>query len=200
MQEELPIHICEVGMALELSNSVTASKPLVRVLDEEGFYKLARWRRHEVWETNGRVKDAFVDLLFIARVEGRVADKELIVESPKTIEIDHAAMSARRTEHLRGDVLRRATERVAAVMRPKVIAREAEVGELDMAIEVEENVLRLEVAIDDVLRVEVLDGQDDLYEVELSYSLRETGLFQKMEEELTAWTEIKHEVDIVLGH
>lgn len=43
----------------------------------------------------------------------------------------------------------------------------AEIGHLDVAIGAEKNVLRLEVTIDDVHRVEVVEGQSYLCRVKL---------------------------------
>jgi hypothetical protein len=52
---------------------------------------------------------------------------------------------------------------------------EPEVGELDVAFAVDEEVFGLEVAVGDVLGVEVLEGQQDLGEVEQSDVIREAA-------------------------
>ena len=43
-----------------------------------------------------------------------------------------------------------------------VLLAQAEVGDLDVAVLVQEEVLQLEVAVDDAKLVQVVDGADDL--------------------------------------
>ena len=52
--------------------------------------------------------------------------------------------------------------------------REAEVRDLDVAVKIEQDVLRLEVAVDDVERVQVVERERDLGRVELGYGVRES--------------------------
>ena len=75
-----------------------------------------------------------------------------------------------RGAHLGREVVGRAAE------RPRVRragAREAEVGELDVPVAGEEDVLGLEVAVDDVARVQVVERERDLGGVELRDGVRE---------------------------
>lgn len=83
-------------------------------------------------------------------------------------------------DHFRRDVLRRAAQLVVlellrvvevalrderrAVHEPDL--REAEVRQLDVAHRGDEQVVRLQIAVDDAARVEIFDGQDRLRDVE----------------------------------
>lgn len=62
-------------------------------------------------------------------------------------------------EHFGGKVLRRAAKRVSARL---AVLGEAEVSELEVALLVDQDVLRLQVTVDNVERVEVLEHQGNL--------------------------------------
>ena len=51
--------------------------------------------------------------------------------------------------------------------------RESEIGDLDVTVVVDENVLRFEVSIDDVEAMKVMKGESDLGSVKLGYRIRE---------------------------
>ena len=71
---------------------------------------------------------------------------------------------------------------------------EPEVGELDMAVSVQQDVLWLQVPIDDVPGVQVLDGTDDLGRVEQPGVAREAATVPQVAEELTARHELHQHV------
>lgn len=61
---------------------------------------------------------------------------------------------------------------------------EAEVGEADVSLAVQQDVLGLEVAVDDFFGVEVLDGADDLGGVEEARAVAEASPAAQVAEEL----------------
>ena len=71
---------------------------------------------------------------------------------------------------------------------------EAEVDELDVSLLVEHDVLGLEVAVDDVEAVQVLQGQDDLLQVELGHRLHHQPLHLHPPEQLAAAAKLLHQV------
>ena len=73
-------------------------------------------------------------------------------------------------DHLRSHVLRRPAVRKGLAPRVDLL-RQAEVDNLAVAIRIDEDVLRLQVAVDDVLGVQVLDAVEDLQEVKLGHVL-----------------------------
>lgn len=65
--------------------------------------------------------------------------------------------------------------------------REAEVGEADVALPVQEDVLRFQVPVDDFFGVQVLDGTHYLCRVEESGAVAEAAAFAQVAEQLAAW-------------
>ena len=66
---------------------------------------------------------------------------------------------------------------------------------LEVAISIDEQILRLEVPIDDLLVVQVLEGHDDHGRVEAAPPLREALLEAQQAEELAAERELEEEVE-----
>ena len=46
--------------------------------------------------------------------------------------------------------------------------------------------------------MKMLDRKQHLHKIELCDRFSESSFFEKMEKELTSWTEIKYEVDVIL--
>jgi len=77
---------------------------------------------------------------------------------------------------------------------------EAEVGDFEVAVLVEEEILRLEVAVEDAAAVAEVDGGDELLEVEARRLLSEAAAGDLVEE-LAAAHELHGDVDLGLaGH
>jgi hypothetical protein len=81
----------------------------------------------------------------------------------------------------------------------RVERREAEVGDLEEAVGVEEEVLGLEVAVADPLAVAVLDALEELPEVEAGRGLVEPALGDDLVEQLAARDELEDDEDLLLG-
>ena len=154
----------------------------------------------------GKVEECLLDLGEDARGGGlreRGAAAEHDVEDDaEGPQVDSAAVSLGLGvgEDLGGDVEGGATE---GLHEGGVVegAGEAKVGELDDAgvVEGEEDVLGLEVAVDDAeVVVEVVDGVEQLLEVELGALLGEELVVADLVEQLLAG-ELQHHVDVVVG-
>ena len=68
-----------------------------------------------------------------------------------------------------------------------------------VVVRAEEDVLWLEVAVADVLAVEVLDRGQQLVEVDLRLSLRQPRLLDDLVEELAALRQLEHDVEHSVG-
>lgn len=55
----------------------------------------------------------------------------------------------------------------------------------------------LEISVDDIISMEMFNSQKDLDKVKLSHRFLKPSFFRKMEEELSARAEVKHEMDVV---
>lgn len=64
--------------------------------------------------------------------------------------------------HLRRHVLRSPADAVSELPIRVAHLRQPEVGDLDVSVLIQQYVLRLQVAVDDIARVQVLQGQQDL--------------------------------------
>lgn len=110
------------------------------------------------------------------------------------------AVVAAAREHLGRDVGGRAAEGVEEAVGVELVGDggEAEVGDLEVAVLVDEEVLGLEVAVEHAARVAEPDGGDELLEVAPRGVLLEPPLGDAAEQ-LPAADELHHEVDLGLG-
>lgn len=98
-------------------------------------------------------------------------------------------------DDLRRDVLGRADEALRALALFDHLGY-AEVSEAGVAVFVKEHVLRLEVAVEDVLGVEVLQAEQDLAGVEAGLRLGEADALAKVVVEFAALLELHGEEDV----
>ena len=108
------------------------------------------------------LENLLVDGHGVIVIEGVNASEHLVGEDSERPPVDRLAMAFIK-EHLGGQVLRRAAQSVRARL---AILGEPEVGQLQVALLVDQNVLRLQVTVDNVERVQVLEHQSDLCRVE----------------------------------
>lgn len=83
---------------------------------------------------------------------------------------------ARANDHLRREILGRAAEGIGLFPALLHDLGKAEVGEHDVAIIVEQDILRLQVSVDDVAGVEIADCEGDLRGIKFGFLLRKSLL------------------------
>jgi len=131
------------------------------------------------------VEDAPVhQVLVLLDVERRDADQQLEEQYTQAVEVE-AIVVACLQEHLRAHILRRTAEGVRALGIVEPLAQ-AEVAEADMALVVEEDVLRLDVAVDYPLRVNMPQCEAQLSQVEPCLGLRELTFLPQVKEQLAS--------------
>ena len=96
--------------------------------------------------------------------EGGLTEQHLVHEDAQGPPV-HGPIVAAALEDLRSEVLRCAAHRPGGAALPQHLG-EPEVGDNDVTLPVQENILRLEVPVDDVKTVKVWEGWDDLGGVE----------------------------------
>ena len=121
-------------------------------------------RRHELALRDGRREDSMVHQLAIGVVERRQPIDHLVDQDPQRPPV-HALAVGHLPQDLGSQVLRRSAERLRRVSL-HVLLGETEVGDADVALGVQKEVLRLEVAVHNVVLVEMRDAQHDLSCVE----------------------------------
>lgn len=100
-------------------------------------------------------------------------------------------------EHFRGQVSGTATEGFGEVFLSDVLLCEAEVSEATVTVRVNENIFRLEISVNDIKRVDVLDGQHDFGDEEPGLVLLKDLLFVEVEGEVAARAVVQDHVEVV---
>ena len=131
------------------------------------------------------IDDALEEVLQLLRAERRVADEHLVDEDPELPPVDALGVCLSE-DHLRREVLGRPAERRRRGAAGLALLTEAKVREPEVPVLGDEDVLRLEVAVDDVRPVEVLEREEDLRGVEADLRLREAALELEVVEHLSA--------------
>uniref|UniRef100_A0A7S3IL17 Uncharacterized protein n=1 Tax=Strombidium inclinatum TaxID=197538 RepID=A0A7S3IL17_9SPIT len=100
-------------------------------------------------------------------------------------------------DHFRRNVLGSADERIRFqdVVLRLVDLGEAEIGEFDVTIEADQDVLGLQVPVENFGLMQVLKSQSYLGGIELGARFVEALLSREMSENLTSLNELHHEVD-----
>lgn len=100
-------------------------------------------------------------------------------------------------EHLGGQVLGSAAERVSQLTLLDELGQ-AEVGHKEVTVFANKHIFRLEITIDDTLRMKMSEGKRNLCRKELGLVLGEHAHLDKMTEELATFDKFHQEVDAVL--
>lgn len=141
-----------------------------------------------------RTADLGEERLDVVVFERQPAAEHDIEDNPATPDVDLGPRIESAADDLRRGVVRAAAARLQEVAVLDLI-REAEVGDLDVEVVVEENVLGLEVAVDDLEAVGVLDAGDELLEETPRLRLGHAAVGDDVVEELAAGV-LEHDDDV----
>lgn len=75
---------------------------------------------------------------------------------------------------------------------------EAKIGELDVTVDVDKDIFRLEVAIEHILVVDVLKAKQDFSEIKLGFLFTEYPLVLQQVKQFAAAAEVDNEVQVIL--
>mmetsp|Transcript_8424 Transcript_8424/g.21282 ORF Transcript_8424/g.21282 Transcript_8424/m.21282 type:complete len:302 (-) Transcript_8424:847-1752(-) len=194
----LPIDASEECMRLDIGRSGgTRAETLFGITCEQAFEETLRWFRQIGRKPQLTVENLLVHDVDVLTVERRQTGEHLIDQRSQTPPVDRTAVSLT-LEHLGGKVLGRTAKGVCALITGDFLA-ETKVGDTDVATRIEENVLRLEVTIHDVERMQMRQSKSDFGSVEPNAFLTEFALLLEMEEEFTTVHVVKNHVEFVLG-
>lgn len=182
-------------MLLNLRHTTLAQAP-GRVRVQQLQHKVARRLVHELREADAAGRDPLRQVAHVAHVERRAPREHLEHQHAQRPPVGLApvALSAKR---LGRDVLQRSAQRARLLAAAEPL-RKAEVHELRMALRVDQHVLGLQVAVHDVLRVQVADGGRDLGRVEDRRLLGQPRGPRDPREELPAGHVVHGDVDRVV--
>ena len=138
-----------------------------------------------------------VHLVLVWVVEWRDANYHLVNEDSKCPPVERLVVAGP-LNHLGRQVLGGAAERV----RFHIVGllhdlSKTKVCQHDVAVVVNENVLRLQIPVDNVRLVQVAEGKGDLCSVKLCLFLREALLFRQVFEQFATLHELHDKVDAV---
>jgi len=159
------------------------------------FILLFKWRalRVEAFGVFGfGVDDLAVDVHGVLVLEGREARQHLVDQDAQGPPVDGFSVALVQQD-LRRDVLRRAANRERALRDD---LREAEIDQLKIPVVSDHDVLRLQVPVADVLRVQVLEDADDLRAVELGLLEAELLGGPVIGEKIAAPQKLCQEIDV----
>eukprot|EP00754_Rhynchopus_humris_P019492 Rhum_TRINITY_DN14643_c10_g1::Rhum_TRINITY_DN14643_c10_g1_i1::g.107433::m.107433 len=148
---------------------------------------------HAVRELQGLRLDKLVHLIQVLAVEGRQTADHLVQKDAQRPPVHRLSVASRRVQELGSQVLGGAAEGGGLLLAVDARLRKAEVGDAAVALPVEHAVLRLQVPVDDVQRVQVPQRQPDLRRVELRPALRERPHLRQVVEQLAAGQEVEDE-------
>mmetsp|Transcript_21007 Transcript_21007/g.63140 ORF Transcript_21007/g.63140 Transcript_21007/m.63140 type:complete len:390 (-) Transcript_21007:239-1408(-) len=185
-RERQPIDVGEEACGRHLQEVPVRAEPLVRLSLQQRGAQLARGRPHGVRVVDLAGQHQGVHLDGLVGAKGREAGQQLVQEHAEGPPIDGEAVAAAR-DHLGRGVLRRAAQRPGAVRRRGEVRGEPKVDELEVALGVEDEVLRLEVAVHDAaLVVQVAEHVGDARGVEAGVVLVEAPEHVDQRKELAA--------------
>ena len=83
------------------------------------------------------------------------------------------------------------------LLRTLIIFAQAKIGQFDMSLSINQNIIGFEITMDVIDFVDALDGQDQLGDVELGFMLREDVFFHKQGHEIAPLKVLHYEVEMV---
>jgi hypothetical protein len=180
-----PVHAGKEGVALDVAHTVGGGAvALVKVELEQLGDEVAQCFGEVARILDVGLEDLRVHLQAVAlgHLEGCEAARHLIHQHTKG-PVVHPLVVALALDDLRRSVLGRAAHGVSLVLHK---LGKSKVGQLEVAARIEDEVLRLEIAVDDRLLVQILESKQHLGTIEACATLGEMVLLAQMSKQLTA--------------
>jgi len=178
--DDVPLDVAAPLVRLDLLHAPLAAQALLRVPLQQAGDEVD----HDGVEVAGvgelGLQDALGHFAFVVGVEGRQARKHLVQQGAHRVVVYHVVVPFA-LQNLRTHILRRSAVRKTSLLRFENLG-EAEISELDVAVDVDEDVFGLQVPVDDLLGVEVLDAQEDFSEVKLGQEFWKPAFLLEMVE------------------
>uniref|UniRef100_A0A182Q467 Uncharacterized protein n=1 Tax=Anopheles farauti TaxID=69004 RepID=A0A182Q467_9DIPT len=136
--------------------------------------------------------DLLVDLDRLVGEERRVAGRHLVHEHTERPPVDRLVVALAQDD-LRREILGRAAQRPGSALDA---LREPKVRHLQVALRVDQQILRLQIAVDQIEIVQVLEREHDLGGVEARVRLGEPADLAQVREHLAARHVLQHHVQV----
>ena len=207
--EHVPVDGLEEQVLLDLGEAVVRGEPFAGRLLQEALehrggahaqitryaYGLLEYHLEQV--VLG-VEVRIVAGILVDGLEGRAAGHHLEHEDAEGPPVD-AEVVVLAAQHLGRDVVGRAAEGARAFAARQALLAHAVVGELDVAVDVEQHVVELQVAIDDAARVQEAERHADLGRVEARVVLGQATLALHVVHQVAAAQVLDDEEEARLG-
>jgi len=149
-----------------------------------------------LWEVDLAGKNLLVDSHRLVIAERWLSDNHLINKDSQGPPVDRLAVTLVE-QHLGGDILGSAAKRVGTATGLDDLG-ETKIGQLAVSVVAQEKILGLQIAVNDVLVVDVLEGEGDLEGVELGLLIGELAVLTKMSEQLTTGHDLHNNKDVMV--
>mmetsp|Transcript_15770 Transcript_15770/g.44916 ORF Transcript_15770/g.44916 Transcript_15770/m.44916 type:complete len:318 (-) Transcript_15770:75-1028(-) len=192
-EQVIPTHVLEPLVVLDVIDAVLqVAVALAQIRCQQLLDQPLRILVENLREDDLPAKDRLIDAHGILVDEWRVPDDHLVYQDPKRPPI-HGLPMALVQQDLGSDVLRGTAQGVRTVLHD---LGEPEVCQFHIAVDVDEDVLRLQVAIDDVQFVAILEDRSDLRRIEHGHIVLEARFLPQVREELAANDVLEEHVDV----
>lgn len=193
----LPIDVAEEWMCHKFPRIILGTQPMLWISVEQPFDKIPSFSAEGVsGKADFSKGDVLVHLLRVFGVEWTPTTTHLEDKNTERPEIHHFCIPLFIQQDLGSEVLSGTAERVGRVILREIGFGQAKVTEGNMAISIQQDILRLEIAIDDVMIVEMLQRKDQFCNVKLGPRLLETALLLQMPEELATRHVVRDQIKI----
>ena len=141
--------------------------------------------------------DLGVGVLETRGLKGRLADQQRVEYAAERPHV-HLVRVALLVEHLGRDIVGRAAQGLLALALEVHLGGEAEVADLELHVVVEEQVAELEIAMDDLVVVQVLAGEHNLTHEVARLGLADRAASLVHLHERAAATQLEYDVDVLV--
>mmetsp|Transcript_14126 Transcript_14126/g.34839 ORF Transcript_14126/g.34839 Transcript_14126/m.34839 type:complete len:322 (+) Transcript_14126:1519-2484(+) len=170
------------------------TQPLGWVARQQALEQRQRVRRQELRVLDLALQDLLLQLVARLGAEGRHAAQHLVQQDTSAPPV-HRLGVALAINDLRCHVLHGANERVGArAVVAHVGLGQPKVGQLDVALAVQQHVLRLQVPVCNAQGVKVANGQHNLGRVQARHVLGKDARAVQVEKQVAAVDEVEHNV------
>lgn len=164
--QSLPIDAIEPRVVLDVVGSSTkVAKAPTSIGRQQTRDEVARDRVNLFGKDELASEDFLIDEDRIGIVKGWIAGEHFVQQDAERPPVDSAAVTTALND-LRSEVLGRTAEGPGAVFH---LLGKAKVGDLGVAVRVNEQVLRLEISVHHLILMQVLDGENDGRDIEPSH-------------------------------
>jgi len=188
-----PVQVLEPAMVLDVIGTVTqTSIPLGYICDEQVLDQTFCILVKIAGELNLTLEDLLVNGHRVIIVERVNTGQHLVGEDAERPPV-HGLAVALIKEHFGCQVLRSAAERISARL---AVLGKSEVCQFEVALLVDQDVLRLQISVNDIQGMQVLEHQRHLRGVKHGMLLSQFALRSQVGEELTTWNIGHQEVEV----